>query len=346
LLVAAPCETGGYRLATLCAQWDARYDDRILIMAVAESSTVEGYRHEAFFYAGSDDFMRGVVGFIQDAVASDEPILVVIGAAKIADVRHELNGDASRVSFADMGEIGTNPARIIPAWHQFLQENQAPGRRLRGIGEPIWPGRDPDELDECERHEALLNIAFDEPEFWLLCPYDTLGLEPAVIEKARRNHRFVRENGVSRTSGDFPGAEVLAAPFEKPLPDPPWHAARLEFDARDLSRVRSFVMGRAGAFGLSDDRAEQLVLAVNEVATNSLVHGGGNGSLRLWRGPESVMCEVRDRGHITDQLVGRERPAVLHEGHRGLWLANQLCELVQIRSTATGTTVRLRVRRR
>jgi anti-sigma regulatory factor (Ser/Thr protein kinase) len=311
---------------------------------VAESSTVEGYRHEAFFYAGSEEFMGGTLSFIRQAVAAEEPILVVLAAAKIVALRQELNRDDALVSFADMAEIGSNPARIIPAWQQFVSEQHAPGRRLWGIGEPICAGRKPAELDECERHEALLNVAFENPEFSLLCPYDTVALPPTVIDEARRNHRLVREDGVSRTSSAFPGPDVLAARFQRPLVPPPPHATSLEFDAGTLPQLRSFVMGRAVALGLTADRADDLVLAANEVATNSLVHGGGTGTVWLWREPDSVVCEVRDRGTITDQLAGRERPALLSEGHRGLWLANQLCELVQIRSTPTGTTIRLHVR--
>jgi len=313
----------------------------------AESNTAwarSGYRHEAFFYAGATEFMLGTLDFIRDAVASEEPILVVLGANKIAALRRELDGDADLVAFADMAEVGANPARIIPAWQQFVTEQQESGRRLRGIGEPVWAGRNPAELDECERHEALLNVAFEDPNFWLLCPYDTVGLPPAVLDEARRNHRFVRENGVSRTSEHFPGSESLAAPFERPLPEPAGDAARLEFDTATLRQVRSFVVERAGVLGLVGDRADDLVLAVNEVATNSLVHGGGSGSLWLWCESDVVMCEVRDGGNIIDHLAGRVRPSPLTEGHRGLWLANQLCELVQIRSTPSGTTVRLHIR--
>jgi anti-sigma regulatory factor (Ser/Thr protein kinase) len=317
-----------------------------LSVVSAEAGTVEGYRHEAFFYERSDEFMHGTLDFIRTAVASDDPILVVLAAEKIGALRHELNGDAARVHFADMAEVGSNPARIIPAWQQFVEEQQAPGRRLWGIGEPIWAGRGPAELDECERHEALLNVAFESPEFWLLCPYDTAALPRPVIDEARRNHRFVREHGVSQPSGVFPGADALAAPFERALSDPPSHLAGLEFDAVTLAGVRSFVMVLATAFGLSNDRVDDFVLAANEVATNSLVHGGGSGRVRLWREGESVICEVRDRGNITDQLAGRERPGLLNEGHRGLWLANQLCELVQIRATPDGTVVRLHTRLR
>jgi anti-sigma regulatory factor (Ser/Thr protein kinase) len=84
-----------------------------------------------------------------------------------------------------------------------------------------------------------------------------------------------------------------------------------------------------------------LITAASELAANSVMHGGGSGTLRLWRENGSLLAEVEDRGRIEEPLVGRLRPGLAQEGGRGLWLANQLCDLVQIRSGAAGTTVRL-----
>jgi hypothetical protein len=67
--------------------------------------------------------------------------------------------------------------------------------------------------------------------------------------------------------------------------------------------------------------------------------------LRVWQDVDALICEVSDSGVIDQPLVGRELPAPGIEGGRGMWLVNQLCELVQVRSLATGTVVRLHVRR-
>ena len=269
----------------------------------------------------------------------------MVSGQKIDALRRELRGDASRLRFADMAEVGANPAWIIQAWRDFLSEVASPASRARSIGEPIWAGRTAAELEECQRHEALLNIVVPDPGFWLMCPYDTSSLGPGVIDEARRSHPFVREEGISRTSGAFPGVDALAGPFEGSLPQPPPDAAALDFDGANLGEVRSFVLAQAESAGMSADRAADLALAVNEVATNSLLHGGGEGSLHAWPTRAGLVHEVRDQGHISDPLVGRERPAPSRESGRGLWLANQLCELVQIRSTSTGVTVRLHARR-
>jgi len=299
------------------------------------------YRHEALFYSGRAAFVEATIPFLTEAITEQEPTLVVVSAAKIADLRQALGAEADRVVFADMAEVGTNPARIIPAWESFLRTHGAPGRRLRGIGEPIWPERPPAELVECERHEALLNAAFGDPAFWLLCPYDTASLSDEVLHEAQRTHPFVTQGGRSRPSAHYPGVDALVDHFDEPLSEPADGAHMLEFTRPTLPALRRAVSEWAGEAGLIGGRADELVIAANEIATNSLRYGGGRGTLLVWRHHESVLCEVRDGGRITDLMVDRVRPDHLSGGGRGLWLANQLCDLVQIRSGRAGTVVRL-----
>src|SRR3954463_9291840 len=109
--------------------------------AKAESLPDERFRHEALFYAGDEQFVEACVAFIRAGLEADEPTLVVALAGKLEKLREALGPDAERVQFADMDVVGRNPARIIPAWQEFVDENAEPGVRLRGIGEPIFPAR-------------------------------------------------------------------------------------------------------------------------------------------------------------------------------------------------------------
>jgi anti-sigma regulatory factor (Ser/Thr protein kinase) len=302
------------------------------------------FRHEAAFYAGMDGFLDATVHFIRDAVAVDEPVLVAVDADKIRRLRSELDGAADRVIFVDMHEMGANPARIIPEWREFVECHSALGRGLRGIGEPVWPARGADELPECHRHEALLNLAFEAaPSFWLLCPYDTDTLESEVVEEARSTHPLVSEDGERAQSGAYD--ETLSRrPFEGELADPPAEAATLSFDGRRLDGVRGFVWERSRETGLAARPAGDLVLAASELVSNSVRHGGGGGEIRLWLDRETAQCEVCDSGRIADPLAGRAHPKFDQLDGRGLWLVNQLCDLVQIRSSDAGTVVRLSMR--
>jgi anti-sigma regulatory factor (Ser/Thr protein kinase) len=296
-------------------------------------------------YAGLDEFVPTMGAFIRDAVAADEPILVVVGATKIAALREELDGDADAVLFADMADVGANPARIIPAWREFVDEHAGSGRSVRGIGEPIYPERGPAEMVECHRHESLLNLAFaDAPGFWLVCPYDTEALDPTVIETAQHTHPYVFADRSARVSPLYAGLSAVAEPFGDPLPDPPPHADEFEVRLDALAALRRLVQRHAARAQLSAERTVDLLVAVNEIATNSVRHGGGSGRILLWREPDALVCEVRDTGSIEQPLVGRERPRRGQVGGYGVWLANQLCDLVQVRAFGSGGAVRLHMR--
>jgi anti-sigma regulatory factor (Ser/Thr protein kinase) len=302
------------------------------------------FRHEAFLYAGAAGFLRGTVPFIHAGLEAGEPVLVVVAAEKIDDLRHELGVDAAGVTFADMAEVGRNPARIIPAWRDFLAAHRA-GRPARGIGEPVYPERSPDELVECRRHEALLNVAFAGGAAWrLLCPYDTTALAPDVIDSVRQSHRYVSGGADAGESNVYRG-DAWTGPVEDRLPDAPAHAPRLAFGPGPLEAVRRFVIEGVGD-ALGFDELSDLLVAVSEAASNSIVHGGGAGTLSIWHAGAGVVCEIRDLGWIRQPLVGRMRPAFHQESGRGLWMINQLCDLVQLRSSPAGTVVRLHMGRR
>ena len=87
------------------------------------------------------------------------------------------------------------------------------------------------------------------------------------------------------------------------------------------------------------------MLAVNEVLSNSLQHAGEGGTLRLWHDAHGLVCEVRDCGHIAQPLIGREEPGLGQIGGHGMWLVNLVCDLVQVRSSTHGSTVRMRMNR-
>jgi anti-sigma regulatory factor (Ser/Thr protein kinase) len=109
----------------------------------------------------------------------------------------------------------------------------------------------------------------------------------------------------------------------------------------DLSEVRALVLTRALKAGLAGSRANDLVLAVSEVAGNTLRHTRSAGTLAIWYDEDEIVCEIHDDGVITDPLAGRRRPAPDASGGHGLWLVYQVCDQVELNSGADGTTVRM-----
>jgi len=304
---------------------------------------VDAFRHEALLYDGIDEFVDRTAAFIREGVDASEPIYAVVSSEKIERLRSAV-GDSAEVRYADMAEVGSNPARIIPAWRSFVEECETTGRPFRGIGEPIWAERTVAELVECERHEALLNLALAGTRGWLLCPYDTARLSERVLAEAGRNHPFLWLDGAHAGSALARAADAIEAPFDEPLPETPTEAQLISFGRNDLHDVRAFVEERAVLAGLGRSRTADLLLAADEVVSNSLRHGGGHGELRMWSDPDTLLCEISDTGQILDPLAGRRRPDGTEERGYGLWLVNQVCDLVQIRTFPSGSVVRLHIR--
>jgi anti-sigma regulatory factor (Ser/Thr protein kinase) len=316
---------------------------------LTDAPATADFRHEALLYRGDREFVEQIAPFVIDGIANGEPTLVMVSGPKIEALRDHIGAGDGLVQYRDMEVVGGNPARIIPAWDAFAVSWAQRGvARMRGVGEPIWPGRAAVHIDECHWHEALINTAFAQVQgFWLVCTYDAAGLDPGIVLEARTTHPLITHSGSPNSNqphGTPVGFVVPTAPLASPLAEPDDVIAAMTFEARTLSELRALVGAVGARARLSPGRLDDLVLAVSEVATNSITHGGGRGVARIWMDGGDVVCEVSDRGVINDPLVDRQQPGADPSKPRGLWTANQLCDLVQLRSSReTGSVVRLLV---
>jgi anti-sigma regulatory factor (Ser/Thr protein kinase) len=119
---------------------------------------------------------------------------------------------------------------------------------------------------------------------------------------------------------------------------------RIGFDTWQLTAVREAVAQAARSVGCDRDRVDDLVLAVNEVATNAVEHGSGDARLDVWAGSSArgLVCEVHDGGRLGDPLPGLRAPHPSNPRGRGLWIARQLCDLLHVWTDVDGTHVRIR----
>jgi anti-sigma regulatory factor (Ser/Thr protein kinase) len=296
-----------------------------------------GFQHQALIYDGAEEYLAGAVPYLKAGLEAGQRILVAVGPGQTELLQDELGQDSELIRFVDMREVGRNPALIIPLWAAFIDENK--GVSVRGIGESVWAARSAAALDECRRLESLINTAFDRGTAWdLLCPYNAGSLGDEVLAQIAHSHPFVNRGGCSEKSHSFGEDEDC---FGGEMVPPTATPESLDFDVTMLGEVRRRVTAAAERAGMESGEVADLVTATSELAANSVMHGGGSGTLRLWQEDERLLAEVEDRGRIEEPLVGRIQPDIHQEGGRGLWLANQLCDLVQIRSNAAGTTVRL-----
>ncbi|MFP5225851.1 MAG: anti-sigma factor RsbA family regulatory protein [Actinomycetota bacterium] len=299
------------------------------------------FSHHALFYSGLNDLVEQAVPYLREGIQQDERILVLAPPNRLEALRDGLGGDSRQVQFQDMTKAGRNPSAIISTWRDFISSGEGP---VRGIGEPAWFGRSPEELLECHRHEALINLAFADDQGTILCPYDASALPAAELEKARTTHPTVLEQGIPAPIRSFEGAGAALRILDAPLSPVPADALRFEFGADGLSEVRAAALRFGMDCGLKPMQVDCFVLAASELLTNSLKHGGGRGQLLLWRADGSVVGQVDDPGFIADPLIGRQRAELNGGGGLGLWMVNQLVDLMQLRTGTAGTSVRFSLR--
>ena len=293
--------------------------------------------HTALFYRSEAEYTAQITAFVQAGLAHGEPALIALPGDKARTIGACLDAMPGELAFADMTELGRNPARIIPELRSFTDKH--PGQRVRYVGEPVWPGRTAAETCEAARNEALLNLAFAQAGTSILCPYDASGLTGSVLADARRTHQEPAASGATaRTWRDN-----LPVGCDRPLGPPPAAAEALDYEA-DLMPVRRLVERHARRAGLTQERTVDLVLAANEIAANTISHTMGGGVIYVWHTDAEIVCQLHDSGRITDPLAGRVRHGPDDRGH-GLWLVNQVCDLVELRSGEAGTTVRMHMRR-
>jgi anti-sigma regulatory factor (Ser/Thr protein kinase) len=300
----------------------------------------DGLQHVMLRYRHAAARQDAVSRFISEGLSRDEATLVAVPAG--VWIGDPPDGRDGLVRLADMSELGRNPARVIPALRGFAETHRA--RLIRIMTEFIWPGRSAEEICEAARHEALVEAALAGVRGQVVCLYDAAGLPGSVLEDATGTHRWqAGADAAVLRSPDYTGPGKIPAGCTLPLPSPPADAEIIDYSS-DLRSVRAMVKMVGHRAGLDPGRLTDLILAVSELAANTLRHTGKAGVAWAWQTAREVICQVSDTGFIADPLAGLSRKSIDEPSGKGLWLVHQLCDLVEMRSTENGTVVRLHVR--
>jgi anti-sigma regulatory factor (Ser/Thr protein kinase) len=303
-----------------------------------DGHTAPGLQHLALFYTDLDEYISAIAAFVSGFAIRAEPSFIAIPGDRHAKLRQALPV-AAPVAFADICDFGRNPARIMPAIQAFTES--AAGEPSIFVGEPIWPARSPAATCEATRHEALINLAFDGIATTIVCLYDAAKLPSEVIADARRTHpQVTTPDGPPERSRSFAGPGSVPSDCDRPLAPVPAVAQTMGY-RQSLRELRTLIADYARRVGLSQAKAVDFVLAASEVAANTLRHTDAGGTLSLWHADGELICQLCDSGYILDPLVGRRSPDRDHPGGQGLWLVNQVCDLVEVRTGTEGTVVRL-----
>jgi anti-sigma regulatory factor (Ser/Thr protein kinase) len=301
-------------------------------------TTHEAFVHPALFYRTEQEYTRQTVSFLREGLDNGEPMAVAVPGFNLELIKSGLGADAEGILFLDMTEAGRNPGRIIPKVLRGFADAHPQGR-VRIIGEPIWAGRSAVEYPACAQHEALINAAFEGRAVTILCPYDEVRLDPQVIADARVTHPTLISGEGREWVSDVYDWQAIVSRYNQELPTVP-DAAVFSYGEKDLPAVRHFAHAQAARLGLAGERLMDAELAVAELTTNSVVHGGGRGTLAVWAEQKQLVIEVRDAGRLTDPLAGRRPPERGQVGGRGLMLVHYVSDLVRVHTGDDGTTVR------
>lgn len=295
------------------------------------------FRHEALLYRDEDEYLDTVVPFLRDGVERGEHVLVAVPESSRDAIRDRLGDAAAGVDFVDTAPLVGNPARIIPALSALVVSHLEDRRAMRVLGNPITASAVPAVTDESRLHEGLLNLMIptDAP-LWLMCPYDVTG-DPEVSAHAAHSHPVILDGGCYRGSTSYTGALYVDELFRRRLSDPPTGVEERRFDRPEIGDIANRVLATAFRAGLPVERSHRLTAAVRELASDATVSGPA--VLRLWSEDGAVVCEVEDT-MVASPVVGRA-PTTTRAARKGLWLANQSSDLIQVRCTDTGTTVRV-----
>ncbi|KPI22860.1 putative anti-sigma regulatory factor, serine/threonine protein kinase [Actinobacteria bacterium OV320] len=301
-------------------------------------TTREAFVHPALFYRTEQEYTRQTVAFLREGLTNGEPMAVAVPGPNLELIKAGLGSDAEGILFLDMTEAGRNPGRIIPKVLRGFADAHPKGR-VRIIGEPIWAGRSAVEYPACAQHEALINAAFEGRAVTILCPYDEERLDPQVIADAKVTHPTLISGEGRESVSDAYDWQAVVSRYNQVLAPAP-DAAAFSYGGEDLPAVRQFALAQAKLLGMAGERLMDVELAVAELTTNSVVHGGGRGTLALWAEQGQLVCEVRDAGRLTDPLAGRRPPERGQLGGRGLMLVHYVSDLVRVHTSDDGTTVR------
>lgn len=304
-------------------------------------------RHHALFYASPQELLTTAVPFLRAGLNGDE-VTVLVCRDELNELLTDGLGADPRLVVLSPDRFYTTAAGAVAGFRELVRQHMTAGaRRVRVVGEVTF-GAEPAQWAEWTRFEAAVNVALAECSLWNVCAYDTTLLPEQVLTDASQSHPYLL-GPESRLNDGYTSPEQILRALVADEPDPVQAGTPL-LDVPDLTSLsqlgvlREQVRLTAAVAGASEWRQNDLMIAVNEVATNGLRHGRPPVRVRVWAAPDRLVCTVTDHGHgFDDPLVGY-RPATgeaLRHTAGGLWLTRQCCDQVDMTRTADGFTVRL-----
>jgi anti-sigma regulatory factor (Ser/Thr protein kinase) len=298
-------------------------------------------RHAVQYHDGPDDLRDRAVAFARATVRMGERLALAV-PDDVAEAVYSAVGHAGVVALVTphgpSGGSGQTTAALRARELRSLVQSDA-GVTVLAAHDPALDGFDGRYWTELD---AALNLALDDLPVDMVCLYPGFPLHLEVLEGARANHPYELVDGALRENPRHRCPKEVLAERDPSTPQvlgPPDVSYR--YNSWQLHEVRRMIARLAPTLGFDPVRAEDLVLAVNEVATNAVEHGSPQAEIQLWAMTGGLVCEVHDTGDLGEPLPGLVAPHPAEARGRGVWIARQLCDLLHVWRDAAGTHVRM-----
>ncbi|MEU8800571.1 sensor histidine kinase [Spirillospora sp. NPDC048819] len=303
------------------------------------------YDHRALFFEDEKDFLATTVPFLQEGVEADEVVMAVVTPDKIKLLQDALGPIGQAVQFADGTTWYQHPVQAMAAYDAFIKSQAL--RPIRLVAESNWEDRKAHEVVEWLRYDAIVNAAFRDNDVRCICCFDRRALHPdhpEILEYARYSHPELMDAGIARNNDEYLDPGSVSERCDRQFIEPsPASAASMQIEPTGLHAVRDFVAQHAQRHHMAAKPLRDLIVAVTEVASNAIRHGTAPITVKVWTADGGLFCEVVDAGQWhPDALVGYLPPRSAADPGFGLWGVRMLCDVVNVRATSEGTTVRLR----
>jgi len=299
--------------------------------------------HQAFLYDGAEQFAEAMAPLVRAGAARGDKVLVAAKGESTEALRAELGPAAAGIELHDTLEWHPRPVHRLMAVQRTIAQLR-PGASLLALGEPVWSGSEA-QRREWARYESTINVALADAPLRFICLYDRSELPEAILAHGRGTHPEVVDGAIACPCAAFESPERFVRELDAGGAAQP---GRDHYDigfSGDHHAFRGLLAGLALECGMGADRAEELVLAANEVVTNSVLYGEPPIAARCWVADGDFVCEISDSGAgVADPFAGWTLPLAGAEGGWGLALARRICDALEVTSGEGGSSrVRLYV---
>jgi transcriptional regulator with XRE-family HTH domain len=182
-----------------------------LMQGMATKPTLE---HQWLPYASELEFSEAGASFLSEGIERSQALIVVTNKKNTNLLHDALGGFASAVQFINSSDWLSAPQETLASFRSLIGEKIQEGFGwIRILGEPIWAGRERDEIKAWVRFESFLNIAFASAPATILCPYNTQALPAEIIRAAEETHPEIVTDEESSVSPPYRDPEDFLFSF-------------------------------------------------------------------------------------------------------------------------------------